>query len=150
MREIYRLTKQVGDLASKIGKLETKLENLEHKRVTFVRQKQRLENIQRKQPVIIEKLQDLDKNLKQIKIDKAMINDEKIALINRRTALKNRLNKKSRYKRRVTDHGIVRYLERIMGVNIKDLEETILKDTNAERVEREDGIVVTVKPKLEF
>ena len=55
--------------------------------------------------------------------------------------LKKELTKKTG--RKVTDHAIVRYLERIMGVDIKELERTILDSDDIERIEKA-GQVVTI------
>jgi len=46
----------------------------------------------------------------------------------------------------ITDHAIVRYLQHIMGVDIKDLKKTIMESDDCHRVMKK-GVVVTIKKK---
>ena len=45
--------------------------------------------------------------------------------------------------RKVSDHAIVRYMERVMGIDIQDLENTILESEDIQRIVK-GGIVVTL------
>ena len=49
--------------------------------------------------------------------------------------------------RTMTDHAIVRYLERFMGINIRELEEAIRKDNRARKVTEGRKVVTVCKYK---
>ena len=68
-------------------------------------------------------------------VDKQLRAKEKV------NTLQNKLRKIDN--RKVTDHAIVRYMERVMGINIEDLEKTILECDKIQRIER-NGVVVTI------
>jgi septal ring factor EnvC (AmiA/AmiB activator) len=69
-------------------------------------------------------------------------------LNSRKKALKAKLTKFTVTRSRVTDHARIRYLERILEMDFKAIDEEILKEQTHKNTVK-NGIVVTVLPKVE-
>jgi len=90
----------------------------------------------------------IDDRVSTLKSQRSDIDNEIKVLQNRKKELNKKVNNNPDNARKVSDHAVVRYMEHILGMNIKDLEQQIMSDSRADRVNK-NGVVVTVKPKKE-
>ena len=65
-------------------------------------------------------------------------------LISEKSRLKKKISSKYKCKGAVSDHAIVRYMERVLGVNIKELKDEIVKSNHHKVIKR--GVIVTIRP----
>jgi len=111
------MSKTLPDIKKELRMLKCKIHNAEHE----------LNANKEKARVITRKI---NSNIETIKGYK-----------DRSKALENRYS--SKVKDNITDHAIVRYMERIMGINIKELKDTI-RNSNTTKVMQDDKVITII------
>lgn len=101
------------------------------------------------------KLKEVNEDIYDLKTQKACINEQLSAKIERKHELEKKLKDIDEAAIEVTDHAIIRYLERVLNFNVDNIRNSILNDKMLHQIERiesgkfphEEGYKVLVKNK---
>lgn len=93
-----------------------------------------------KKPDITNEIINLEKDIEALKSDVGNKQKELSTKTKIVQSLKQKMASANTGKPMITDHAIVRYLERVKGMNIKDLEKEILNDATIDLVNKFEGV----------